>query len=253
MINMHVCKIGGAQCANPETLDALSRSWRNRSDDATWIIVHGAGPQLNIALQQAVGEPRRVQGLRVTPPAAADVVRKQMDLVGAELAAGLRARGIPTRHVSASDKRLKAVPKSAPNGEDLGRVGTATQFDRSDLDTGAEVLVVTPVGWDAEGPLNVNADEGALAVAQAFDTKRLVLLTDVEGVLCSQGHPIAALTPRSARELVAAGVAKGGMIPKIENALEALQSGIPEVRIGDVEALVEGGTAILEPIEVTVR
>lgn len=244
---MYVCKIGGAQCHRPSTIDDLARTLRDRQDEP-WLLVHGAGPQLDIALDAVAGPIRKVQGLRVTSEAAAHVVQKQMDLVGAELAQELRKRGVHARHVPASEKRLSAQVKSGPDGTPLGRVGQATGFDATGLQAAEgdrhEVQVVTPVGWDAEGPLNVNADEGALAVADACGAKRLVLLTDVEGVRSGAGKALRSLDVDAARALVADGVAQGGMVPKLQNAVAALGVGIGEVRIGDARALTTGGTLI---------
>jgi acetylglutamate kinase len=93
--------------------------------------------------------------------------------------------------------------------------------------------VVGPIAVDAEGALNVNADEVASAVARALGARDLILLTDVPAVLDAQGKPIATLTPSQAEGLITAGVARGGMIPKIDGALEALRSGVARVRVMD--------------------
>ena len=99
------------------------------------------------------------------------------------------------------------------------------------------VPVVGPIAVDAQGPLNVNADEVASAVARALHASDLVLLTDVSGVKGTDGLIVPHLTRASAQQLIAEGVATGGMIPKIQGALEALASGVARVRIVDEPGL----------------
>lgn len=241
---MHVIKIGGAVCKDDDVIARLADAWKHRPDNGDWMILHGGGPQLTTALADLGEAPRRVDGLRVTSRRAAEVVAKTLDDVGDALARRLHAAGVPVRRVRGDDERFAAVPKDHPT-EDLGRVGTVTHFNGKDLPRG--VLVVTPVGWDAEGPLNINADEGALAAATSVCAERLVLVTDVPAVRGSNGHGLPLLMPAEVELLLANGTARGGMVPKLRNALDALRLGVQEVAIGDLSLLADhrAGTRIL--------
>ncbi len=232
-----VIKLGGAVCAKPETITNIVNAWRRRGMPR-WIIAHGGGPQLDLALNSLEGEPERVNGLRVTSPEGAQLVQKTLDLVGAQIAQKLREAGANAIHVPASDALFHAVPKTVPDG-DLGRVGTVTTFDADRLMPRMKrgcLAVVTPVGWDAQGPLNINADEGAVAVATDCRAQRLILATDVDGVRDETGQTRTSLSPAEARSLIG-GAAKGGMIPKLNNAMAALEAGVERVDIGRPEVV----------------
>lgn len=235
-------KLGGAVCTLPETLDQLAHAWNHRTDHAeSWIIVHGGGPQLDQALLAIEGPPVKVDGLRVTSTKGADVVLAVLGQVGQSMAEGLLHRGLPVHHVSALERRLEAVIKNGPLP--LGRVGSATRFDASGLPGG--ILIVTPVGFDSEGPLNVNADEAALAVARAFQANRLMLATDVPFVRDGAGASLVAIDLEGAETLLSSGAVQGGMIPKLRTAMKALESGFSEAIIGDLSAMwTDSGTRI---------
>ena len=239
---MIVIKLGGAVVAQPDSLADLAKAWQNRDGDERWVVVHGAGPQLDAALKQH-GEPVRVAGLRVTSPAAAWTVLRTLDGVGHCLAAALRGLGVPTIHVPASLGLFAAEPKAV---EGVQRVGTARSFDAAALERcvpGGAIAVVTPVGWDEDGPLNINADEGASAAARCLKAKRMVLATDVASVLDEAGEPIMAMTPETAHAFLASKAAQGGIIPKVQAAVAGVDAGVAEVRIGRVScASGDGGT-----------
>lgn len=233
---MHVIKTGGAVLARTDTQQKIADAWNERSED--WVLVHGGGPQLDQALRAVQGPPQKIDGLRVTTTEGAEAVRRTMSILGADLAAGLRAVGVPAVQVSPEDHALVAVPKTSRNG-DLGRVGTVvdvrTERIKQILAQGM-LPVVTPVGWDAEGPLNVNADEGAALVATHLGASRLILVTDVDAVLDADGVAIRSLDPNAALRLMDEGIAKGGMHAKLDQAMDAVEGGIPEVRIGSMAA-----------------
>ncbi len=243
-----VLKLGGAVVDDANTLAAVTDAWNARRDpQESWSLVHGGGPQLDAALRAVQGDPVKISGLRVTSPEGAQAALETLDGIGAKLAEVLVQRGLPAVHVPASLRLLRAIPKRVPDG-DLGRVGTPLRFDvqsLADLVPPGTLAVVTPIGWDNEGPLNINADEAASAVAGAIHAARLVLATDVDHVLDSQGQAIEALTAESAKELIQSGAAKGGMIPKLESALLALDQGATEVVIGRAAAAWNGkGTTV---------
>lgn len=229
-------KLGGAVCTAPHTLDALADAWNDTAPGEIWVLVHGGGPQLDAALRDLEGEPTKVDGLRVTSPRAAGVVQDTLDQVGETMVAGLVERGVPAVHVPTDQKRLHAVVKD----DRLGRVGTATGFHAKGLE-GPGVLVITPVGFDAQGPLNVNADEAALAVAKALGVRRLILATDVPHVRDGAGQAVGFLTPHGVFDLIDSGAAQGGMVPKLRNAVLALESGVHEVVISTLGRASNGG------------
>lgn len=231
-----VLKLGGAVCLEPTTVQAVAQEIQQlQAAGHTAVLVHGGGPQLDKALA-ALGETvQKIDGLRVTSKPAAKVVLDVMDDIGRELARQLNAAGVKAHHVPAVAEGFQATPKRSDKG-DLGRVGTVSRFAAVQRVAGAQaVAVVTPVGFDAQGPLNVNADEGAAAVATALRAKWLVLATDVAAVRGAEGEPLSRLTPKSARKLIAENTASGGMIPKLTSAVAALSGGVSKVLVTKVQ------------------
>lgn len=218
------------------------------------VVVHGGGPQISAMLTKAGVKSDFVDGLRVTDAATMEVA--EMVLSGAvnkEIAhwitmAGKEAdvRGVGLSGKDAGlltvekTKRTKRDPDSMIEHEvDLGFVGEPTKVDsklivrliQSDADW---VPVIAPIGVAEDGQTyNVNADTVAGAVAGSLDAKRMLLLTDVPGVKDKQGDLIRQLTISEARGLIADGTATGGMIPKLETAIAAVESGVEAVVILD--------------------
>ncbi len=218
------------------------------------VVVHGGGPQISAMLTKAGVKSDFVDGLRVTDADTMQVA--EMVLSGAvnkEIAhwitmAGKEAdvRGVGLSGKDAGlltvekTKRTRRDPDSMIEHEvDLGFVGEPTRVDaklvkrliESDADW---VPVIAPIGVSAEGQTyNVNADTVAGAVAGALDAKRMLLLTDVPGVKDKQGELIRQITIADARGLIADGTATGGMIPKLETAIAAVEAGVEAVVILD--------------------
>ena len=218
------------------------------------VVVHGGGPQISRMLDKAGVKSTFVDGLRVTDAATMEVA--EMVLSGAinkEIAnwitqAGAEAdvRGVG---LSGKDARLITAEKVTrtrrdPDSNieqvvDLGFVGEPTKVDphliqallASETDY---IPVVAPIGVSAEGEtFNINADTVAGALAGALKAKRMLMLTDIKGVLDGDGQLIREMTVAQARELIASGVATGGMIPKLENAIHAIEAGVEAVVILD--------------------
>lgn len=230
-----VLKLGGAVCLRPETLEALTTGLRDMlAAGIKPVLVHGGGPQLDTAIQ-ALGEPVvKHQGLRYTSKAAAAVVERELDQIGMQLTAALRENGIPARHVGTDGRSVQAQVKKLPDGYDLGRVGTFDAIEASafvDTDDEVTVPVITPVGFDEEGPLNVNADEAAAGIAAALRADRLFLATDVPNVRDGDGKALSDIDEAAAAALILDGAAQGGMIPKLMAALSALEGGVADVLI----------------------
>jgi acetylglutamate kinase len=231
-----VLKLGGNVCLDPGSVQAVAGEVKAlQAAGHSVVVVHGGGPQLDKAIT-ALGEPvTKIDGLRVTSKAAAKVVLTVMDAIGKDLTAQLNAAGVKAHHVPAVAEGLQATPKTSAKG-DLGRVGTVHRFTAAQRIVGAHgVAVVTPVGFDAQGPLNVNADEGAAFVATALRCKWLVLATDVAAVRGAEGESLARLTPKAARKLIADSTASGGMIPKLTSAVAALSGGVGKVVVTKVQ------------------
>jgi acetylglutamate kinase len=205
------------------------------------IVVHGGGPQIGAMLKKLGVESEFVDGLRVTNAETAQVA--EMVLSGAinkELVswigqAGGRAIGISGK--DAGFVRAKKLERTVRDPEsliekavDLGFVGEPAAVDRSVLDTISDagmIPVVAPVGVDAAGQTyNINADTMAGAVASAMDAARLFLLTDVPGVLDKDGALLTDLSPDMIAELQSDGTVSGGMIPKLETCVKAVEAGV---------------------------
>lgn len=205
------------------------------------VVVHGGGPQIGRMLERLKIKSEFVDGLRVTDKETVDVV--EMVLAGSinkEIVSAINAAGGFAVGLSGKDgnliraqrlRRSKRDPGS--NIErilDLGLVGEPCEidphvidfYDRSDI-----TPVIAPIGVGPAGEtLNVNADTAAGAIAAAVNARRLLMLTDVAGVLDADGGLIAQMTASEARRLIGNGTIKGGMIPKIETCLEAVEKGV---------------------------
>lgn len=202
------------------------------------VIVHGGGPQIAATLSRMGKTSSFVDGRRVTDDETMEVVEMVLggkinrEIVELVQQAGGRAIGL-----TGSDGGLLQVERKLINGQDLGRVGDPTAVDPSVLlatmDAGF-IPVVAPIGVDAKGmSYNVNADEAAGAIAAALRAEKLILLTDVEGVLDAKGQLISQLTIAQCRSLIAAGTIKGGMIPKMECCIDALAGGVSRTHVVD--------------------
>ena len=212
------------------------------------VIVHGGGPQIGRMLQQLNIESSFREGLRVTDDATMDVV--EMVLVGKvnkEIVSQLNRAGARAVGLSGKDgqliraRKMEMVVSSGENTPpeiiDLGRVGEVMGVDTGLLDLISRedyIPVIAPTGVDEEsGTYNINADSVAGAVAAALKAKRLLLLTDVAGILDKQSRLIESLSMDEAWELFADGTLQGGMIPKMKCCLEALQEGVEKAMIID--------------------
>jgi len=211
------------------------------------IVVHGGGPEVSSMAKQMGIEPQFVDGLRVTD--AATMAIAQMVLVGKtnrEIVTHLGAQGVKAVGLSGQDGGLiRAVPhvhRSVQTGEevDLGFVGDVAAVDTAVLETltaAGYVPVIAPIGLGPGGqPYNINADTVAGAIAAALKAEKLVLLTDVEGVRADKDDPRSVLSRVTAQEVqswIARGRLEGGMIPKLQCCVTALEGGVNRVHIID--------------------
>ena len=212
------------------------------------IVVHGGGPQIGAMLKKLQIPSSFIDGLRVTDAAAIEVV--EMVLTGSinkQIVTGINTAGGHAVGISGKDgnlivarklERMKIDPATLEQKPvDLGFVGEPETINPEVLRTIIKsdlIPVVAPIGVGAQGEtFNINADTVAGSVAGAMSAARLLLLTDVEGVLDRDGKLIPRLTVGEARALIADGTISGGMIPKIETAIDAVEAGVKAAVILD--------------------
>ena len=212
------------------------------------VVVHGGGPQIGSLLKRLGIESRFVDGLRVTDAATAEVA--EMVLAGSinkEIVAHIAQAGGRAVGISGKDAGLVTAAKVERTAKDpdsrieqvvdLGFVGEPASVDRSIIDTlvaAGIVPVIAPVAVGADGhTYNINADTMAGAIAGALGAARLFLLTDVAGVLDKGGNLMTDLTPAGVAGLVADGTITGGMIPKLETCVSAVDAGVDAAVILD--------------------
>ena len=206
------------------------------------IIVHGGGKEITATLEKMGKETLFVDGLRVTDAETAGVAEMVLSgSVGKSLVENLESVGIRACGINGKDGHtLMAKKKIDEKGRDLGFVGEIEKVDKTLIDTliAADfVPVISPVGVDSfSQTYNVNADYAATAIAGALDAQKLVVMTDVHRIRRDKDYPksiIRRMNAREAVELIADGTIKGGMIPKVECCLDAIEKGVKSVHVLD--------------------
>jgi len=206
------------------------------------IVVHGGGPQINDMLKRLDIKSEFIDGLRVTDAAAMQVVEMVLagsinkNIVGAIQAAGGAAVGLSGRDGGLLLAKKQLMQKDGKS-IDLGFVGDPETVNPQVLKTAAAgglIPVIAPVGYGEDGQTyNINADTAAGAIAAAVGASRLLLLTDVAGVLDKNSKLIENLTVAQTRALMSDGTISGGMIPKLETCIEAVEHGVDAAVILD--------------------
>ncbi len=205
------------------------------------VVVHGGGPQIGHMLERLKIKSRFVDGLRVTDAETVDIVEMVLsgainkDIVWNIQCAGGNAVGLSGKDgglilAQKLTRRVRDEDSNIENVLDLGFVGEPTQVNPHILNLLKEsdlIPVIAPIGvGDQQQTYNINADTAAGSIAEAVTAKRLFLLTDVEGILDQDGNLLTELSVRDARQLIAEGTIKGGMLPKIETCIMAVQGGV---------------------------
>jgi len=242
-----VVKYGGHAMADGTTDDPFARDVvLLKQIGINPIVVHGGGPQIAHMLKRLGIETRIVDGLRVTDRETMEIV--EMVLAGTinkQLVSAINTEGGCAIGLTGKDgglieatKLVRARIEGGVRTEiDLGFVGEPRRIASGVLDAFKQsdiIPVIAPIGVGATGETyNINADTVAGAVAAAVKATRLLLLTDVAGVLDADGKLIAELTAAKARQLIAGGIINGGMIPKIETCLDAVDGGVEAAVIVD--------------------
>ena len=209
------------------------------------VVVHGGGPQIETALNRLGKKGQFIQGMRVTDAETMEVVEwvlageVQQDIVGLINQAGGKAVGLTGRDGGLiRARKLKMIDSQDPNKEhDIGQVGDIVQIDPSvvrALQDDQFIPVVSPIGFgEANESYNINADVVAAKLAAVLKAEKLVMLTNIRGVLDKSGELITELTARQIDELVADGTISGGMLPKLAGAIDAAKSGVHAVHVVD--------------------
>lgn len=208
------------------------------------VVVHGGGPQIDRMLEKLSIPTERAEGLRVTSPPAMEVVEMVLGgTVNKRIVALIQRFGGKAVGLTGKDGGLiraqKRIARSRATGEpiDLGLVGDVVDVRPEVLrclEADGFVPVIAPIGAGLEGEAyNINGDTAASAVASAVSAEKLILLTDVPGVLDGAGERISTMTAQEAESAVRSGAITGGMIPKVECGLDALRNGVRKVHILD--------------------
>ncbi len=231
-------KIGGSTLGSGDT--TLSDLVALHKDGEKVIVVHGGGSVISRWMERQGAIPRFIRGLRVTDAQSLEIVTAVLTgLVNKQIVASVMALGGKALGLSGADG---GILESRITDQELGYVGEVTKVNPQPLLHMIEagyMPVVAPLGLQSEDGtgysgslLNINADTVAGELAHSVSADRLVFLTDVEGVMDGGGRTIHRLTNRSARILLGSGVVKGGMIPKLEACLRALDR-VPITEIVD--------------------
>ena len=207
------------------------------------VIVHGGGPQINEMLEKVGKKGEFVQGMRVTDSETMDIVEMVLgghvnkEIVSMLTTFGGRAVGITGRdnHFIKAEKLLIDTPEQ--NGVDIGQVGTVADIDTRLVEGLVErgcIPVIAPVGVGQNGEaFNINADLVAGKLAEKLQAEKLLMMTNIPGVLDKEGKLLTTLTPSRIDELIEDGTLYGGMLPKIASAVEAAKSGVKATHIID--------------------
>ena len=204
------------------------------------VIVHGGGKEISKWVEKVGKEAEFINGLRVTDAETMEIAEMVLSKVNKSLVSLMQQVGLKAVGISGKDGGLLKVKKRFPGGKDIGYVGEVTEVDTEILTTLIEhdfIPVVAPIGVSDEfEDYNINADDAACAVATALNAEKLVFLTDIEGVFIDptdKSTLISEMNLDEARELIDNGVVGGGMLPKLNNCIAAMDNGVARVHILD--------------------
>ncbi|OLA82037.1 MAG: acetylglutamate kinase [Roseburia sp. 40_7] len=204
------------------------------------IIVHGGGKEISKWVGKVGMEPEFINGLRKTDAATMEIAEMVLGKVNKSLVQMVEELGVNAIGISGKDGGLLKVDKKYSNGQDIGYVGEVKEvnpkilFDLLEKDF---LLIICPVGLDDNyDTYNINADDAACAIARAVNAEKLAFLTDIEGVYkdpADKSTLISELTVSGAKDLIKGGNIGGGMLPKLNNCIDAIDNGVSRVHILD--------------------
>jgi len=236
-----VVKYGGNAMINEELKQAVMQDLALlKGLGIRLVIVHGGGPEINQMLKRVGKQAEFIQGLRVTDAETMEIV--QMVLVGKlnkEIVARLGVLGVKALGLSGQDMNL-LVAEKITKGADLGFVGQVVEINTAflqDLLEGGITPVISTIGCGRDGQsYNINADTVAGEIAAALGADKLLMLTDVEGIYSNypdKSSLVSELKTEGGRDMIREGKVDGGMIPKVEACLIAVEGGVPRAHIID--------------------
>lgn len=246
-----VIKYGGAAAADAALKDSFAHDVvLLRLVGMNPVIVHGGGPQVSHLMRRLNQEPRFVEGLRVTADDTIDVVEMALGQVNKDLVTRINNQGgravglsgkddhlLKVRKLDLDKRRQSLGNKQEADPPDLGFVGEVEHIQPeiiNVLSTQGFIPVIAPIGVDAQGDTyNINADQVAGKLAETLHAEKLILLTDATGLFDADNKLLSRPSTAEVRDLITDGVIQGGMLAKIDAALEALQDGLHAVHILD--------------------
>lgn len=241
-----VVKYGGAAMENPDLVESVMRDIVFlEAVGINPVVVHGGGKAITAAMRQENLQAKFIDGQRVTDEASIKIIDRVLgEVIGPSLADKIKELGGKAQVLSGKEVLVadKATPRSdaAGNKIDLGFVGDITSVNIKDVQklVDAEIVpIISPLGKGRDGQIyNINADIAAAKIAQAIKAHKIIYLSDVNGVRRNprdENSLISTLTPDQIQQLKEEGVIEGGMIPKVDSALEALASGVGKIHFLD--------------------
>ncbi len=204
------------------------------------IIVHGGGKEISRWVEKVGMEPHFVNGLRVTDESTMEIAEMVLNKVNKGLVQLVNELGVKAVGISGKDGTLLKCGRKSVNGEDIGYVGEIEEVNPKviyDLLEKDFLPIICPVGFDDQyKTYNINADDAACAIAKSVKAEKLAFLTDVEGLYRDINDPdslISEMTVEEAQEFVDSGSLGGGMLPKLQNCIDAINEGVSRVHILD--------------------
>ena len=198
------------------------------------IIIHGGGPRIKTELAKLNIESEFINGLRVTSKKTMEVVEKALVDFNSEIVEKLNKKNCKAKGLNVSENNVIHVEQE---NEELGFVGKPTMVLEEKIQAVVDqnlIPVLSPMGKDDKNQkYNINADTAAAAVAKSLKSRRLLLMTDVEGVYDENKKLISEIKPSEAKNLIGKKIVKGGMIPKLLNSIDAIENGVRGVVIID--------------------
>lgn len=204
------------------------------------IIVHGGGKEISKWVEKSGMTPEFKNGLRVTDEPTMEIAEMVLNRVNKSLVSLIEELGVKACGISGKDGGMLKVEKKYSKGEDIGYVGEVKDVDTTLIHSLLKddfIPVICPIGYDDDfHSYNINADDAACAIASAVSAEKLAFLTDIEGVYKDPEDPstlISELTVSDARKLITDGYIGGGMLPKLNNCIDAIENGVSRVHILD--------------------
>ena len=230
-----VVKCGGSVLIDPKLFDIFIQDIVIlKKLGLSPIIVHGGGKRINHKLNELNIQSDFIKGLRVTDVRTINVVKDVLIEFNKEIEKALKEKNCKARSVTTKEYNIISVK---PEREELGFVGTPTNINANILNgilKNNEIPVIAPLGLDENNQVfNINADSAAGAIAKELNARRLLMISDVEGVLNTKKYLIPEITPTQAIKMINDEIIVGGMIPKINTCIDAVSNGVKGVVIID--------------------